>query len=63
MCEPLDAVTETEYGELVSSGPAFTPSTWNCTATMEADAVALIENALDTVAPFAGELIEMVLDD
>ena len=22
----------TEYGALVSSGPAFTPSTWNCTA-------------------------------
>jgi hypothetical protein len=30
---------------------------------MEADAVALIENALETVAPSAGELMEMVLDD
>ena len=47
----------------MSSGPAFAPSTWNCTATMEADAVALIENALDTVAPFAGALMAIVLGD
>ena len=63
VCEPLAAVTDTEYGALASSGPAFAPSTWNCTATIEADALALIENALDTVAPLPGALMEMVLGD
>jgi hypothetical protein len=45
----------------VSSRPTFAPSTRNWTPTTAPDVVAAIENAFDTVSPFAGEVIETVI--
>ena len=48
----------------MSSGPAFTPSTWNCTRDDGGGrGGAHRKNALDTVAPFAGALMAIVLGD
>src|SRR5712691_7161144 len=62
VCEALLAVVvfqETEYGDVVSSAPALTPSSRNCTPTTptlsEALAVTLI--VPETVAPEAGEVM------
>ena len=62
-CEPAGAVTDVEYGALVSSAPAFWPSTRNCTPTTPAEAVAAIENAFGTVAPPDGDVMDTVIGD
>src|SRR5712671_2086300 len=63
VCEPPDAVIDAENGALVSSGPAFAPSTRNCTAMMLPDAEAATENGLVTVAPPDGDVIDTLLGD
>ncbi len=64
-CEPLVTevvLQETEYGDVVSSAPTFTPSTLNCTpdtATLS-EALAVIFTAPETVAEAAGDVTETV---
>src|SRR5437016_6021415 len=60
-CEPEGAVSDTENGALLSSGPAFAPSTWNCTVRTPAEPVALIENVRESAAPADGEVIETLI--
>jgi hypothetical protein len=46
----------------VTALPRFAPSSWNCTLAtpMLLDALAVTTTVADTVAPFAGEVIETV---
>jgi hypothetical protein len=49
-----------EYGLIVSSAPAFTPSTLNCTPMTRtlSDALAVIVTVAETVDPLAGAVID-----
>jgi hypothetical protein len=53
---------ETEYGAVVSRLPMLAPSSWNCTLATATLSVAFAETVtvLETVAPFAGAVIETV---
>ena len=62
-CVPFDVDAvfhEMEYGAVVSSAPKFLPSIWNCTpdTPMLSDAVAVIACVPETVALFAGAVME-----
>src|SRR6185436_13367375 len=63
VCEPFASVVvfnDAEYGAVVSSAPRLPPSSLNCTPATPTLSVAVAETAIvaDTVAPFAGALID-----
>src|SRR5690349_5129923 len=53
---------EIEYGEVVSWAPRFAPSSWNCTPATPtlSDALAATVTLPDTLAPFAGAVMDTV---
>ena len=60
---PLDSVfvfRDRRNGALVTAAPELVPSTMNCTLVVLEETLVVTETVPETVAPDAGEVIEMV---
>ena len=55
-------LSEKLKGALVTAGPALAPSTLNCTLVVPVEALAVTAIVPETVAPAAGEVMEMLAD-